>query len=92
MCGKAFKTIGVLGAHRAVHTETKDFKCSNCEFSTNSKQNLIIHERTHSGVQLYTCKICSMKFSTASNCAKHMRNIHEKQKTFKVISLDKKND
>lgn len=87
VCGKAFKTSGAANNHRVVHIETKDFKCSECPFSTNTKSNLKIHARTHSRIQPYTCKFCTMKFRTASNVVKHMRNIHEKQKTNKVSEL-----
>lgn len=87
LCGKAFKTMSACSSHRVVHTEAKDFKCPNCEFSTNTKANLNLHERTHSGVLPYTCKFCPMKFRTASNVVKHTRNIHEKQKTNKVSSF-----
>lgn len=84
ICGKKFKTSSAANNHRVVHNEAKDFKCSQCPFSTNTKPNLRIHERTHSGIQPYTCKFCDMKFRTASNVVKHMRNIHEKQKSNKV--------
>lgn len=87
VCGKAFKTSGAANSHRVVHADTKDFKCSDCPFSTNTKSNLKIHERTHSRIQPYQCRFCEMKFRTASNVAKHMRNIHEKQKTNKVNRL-----
>lgn len=73
-----------MNNHRVIHTEAKDFKCTTCAFSTNTRANLRIHERTHSGVQPYACQFCAMKFRTASNVVKHMRNIHQKEKPNKV--------
>lgn len=86
ICGKCFKTYSAMSNHHIVHTQTKDFSCSICSFSTNTKANLNVHTRRHTGVQPYECKHCSMKFRTASSAAKHMRNIHEKQKSNKVRS------
>lgn len=84
ICFKAFKTSSAVNNHRVIHTEAKDFKCSTCSFSTNTKGNLRIHERIHSDVYPYACQFCTMKFRTASNMVKHMRNIHEKEKANKV--------
>lgn len=84
-CGKAFRTVGAVKNHRAIHSDLRDFKCTLCPYSTSTKANLNIHDRTHSGVQPYECRYCPMKFSTASNMHKHMRNIHQKLKTNKVI-------
>lgn len=36
------------------------------------------------GIKPYECRLCSLKFTTASNMAKHIRNIHEKEKPHKV--------
>lgn len=111
MCDKAFKTTSAVANHKAVHAQTKDFKCSQCSFTTSTKANLRVHDRTHSGVQPYKWYLmtylhfattmlyyfmliyspnsdhCPMRFSTASNMVKHMRNIHEKLKTNKVTAL-----
>lgn len=70
--------------HRFVHSDEKNIKCPHCPFSTKTKWNLRIHERIHTGAQPYECRVCQQKFTTASNIAKHMRNIHENQKTNKV--------
>lgn len=66
---------------------SKEYRCLLCSYITLSKGNLRIHERSHSGVQPYECKVCAMKFSTHSNMAKHVRNIHEKQKSHKVMII-----
>lgn len=86
-CGKAFKTSGALGTHRPVHSSEKSFICQHCPYRANTKNNLKIHDRIHTGVRPYKCRFCMAKFSTNSNMQKHMRNIHEKEKTNKVTAV-----
>lgn len=83
-CGKGFKTSGALGTHRPVHSSEKTFICQHCPYRANTKNNLKIHDRVHSGIRPYKCRLCTAKFTTNSNMQKHMRNIHEKEKTNKV--------
>lgn len=83
-CGKGFKTSGALYTHRPLHSNEKSFICQHCPYRANTKNNLKIHDRIHSGVRPYKCRFCAVKFTTSSNMQKHMRNIHEKEKTNKV--------
>lgn len=87
-CGKGFKTSGALGTHRPLHSNEKSFICHHCPYRANTKNNLKIHDRIHSGVRPYKCRFCVAKFTTNSNMQKHMRNIHEKEKTNKVPIAD----
>lgn len=82
---KAFKQISSWKNHKAVHKKIKDFKCTECNFATNTIYNLRVHERTHRDIQAYACKYCKMKFKTASNQLKHMRGVHLKQRSLKVF-------
>lgn len=83
-CGRGFKTRSALRNHYAVHATKKDFACTHCSFRTTSKSNLNIHSRIHSNVRPYKCRHCDFRFNTNSNMLKHIRNVHEQQKTHKV--------
>lgn len=87
MCGKTFKTPSARNKHTVVHSMERNHKCLLCPFVTNTQANLRVHERSHTGIKPYDCRFCGMKFTTASNMAKHIRNIHEKEKQHKVCYI-----
>lgn len=87
ICHKTFKQMSSWKNHQAVHKKIKDIKCTECTFATNTIYNLRVHERTHRDIQAYACSYCEMKFKTASNKLKHMRGVHQKQRSLKVCEF-----
>ena len=59
----------------------KRFSCSVCDYSANLKQQIQIHERTHTGEKPYKCDICDKSFTQKSSWNAHQR-IHTKQKPY----------
>ena len=60
------------------------YTCRYCGKMFPRSANLTRHLRTHTGEQPYKCKYCERSFSISSNLQRHVRNIHNKEKPFKV--------
>ena len=58
-----------------------------CGRMFDTEQHLTAHFRTHTGEQPYKCKYCERSFSISSNLQRHVRNIHNKEKPFRVSSF-----
>ena len=64
------------------------YTCRFCGKMFPRSANLTRHLRTHTGEQPYKCKYCERSFSISSNLQRHVRNIHNKEKPFKVRTCD----
>ncbi|CAH1779573.1 unnamed protein product [Owenia fusiformis] len=77
-CDKIFTSITHMRLHCLVHTGLKPFKCSKCDFASNSKGNLYTHMRKHTG-QFYKCRACDFKSVNKSHLVEH-ESTHTAQK------------
>lgn len=65
--------------------KSKDrYSCRFCGKNFPRSANLTRHLRTHTGEQPYKCQFCERSFSISSNLQRHVRNIHNKEKPYKV--------
>lgn len=60
------------------------YTCRYCGKIFPRSANLTRHLRTHTGEQPYKCQYCERSFSISSNLQRHVRNIHNREKPFKV--------
>nr|CAB3265787.1 uncharacterized protein zf(c2h2)-69 [Phallusia mammillata] len=87
ICGEQFATSGAVDAHRAgttcgigVRTSSngrKLFWCRLCDYASFEKSTILRHQRTHTGIRPYSCKFCSLAFTTKANCERHIRKRHQ---------------
>lgn len=81
-CTKQYKSRFNLRRHVEFnHLGRKPFKCSTCERSFVSKQNLIEHQFIHSGVKPYKCSTCGLNFRQMSLLTLHKRSHDEDYET-----------
>lgn len=58
----------------------KKFRCSTCDKTYSSANNLKPHEKTHQGeIKTHECAYCQKKFNSKFNKNRHEREVHEKE-------------
>ncbi|KAM7300181.1 hypothetical protein ISCGN_020745 [Ixodes scapularis] len=50
-------------------------QCNYCPYSSDIKQNLVMHERTHTGQRPFVCGTCGKAFTQQGNLTRH-QNVH----------------
>ena len=68
-CDKSFKHPGDLVAH--VKSHGKPHKCVHCDYENTDKRNLKSHQRTHSRMATFKCKLCSECFVHSNQLLRH---------------------
>ena len=68
-CGKSFKHPGDLSAHAKLHG--KPHKCAHCDYKNTDIRNLKSHQRTHSRVATFKCKLCGECFVHSNQLLRH---------------------
>jgi KRAB domain-containing zinc finger protein len=82
-CVRHFQNKCMLAEHnQEVHERKKSFiyRWDKCEYSSDRKYNLSLHQIKHSGAKNFPCNVCGKMFSTPGNLKNHIQRIHEKLK------------
>lgn len=78
-CGQRFTRKFAINDHlKRMHEKSRKFKCSQCEFSTKCKTNLLRHEAAWHGDQNARCDVqgCGKSFAP-SQLQPHRRRVHK---------------
>ncbi|XP_053144306.1 zinc finger protein 595-like isoform X2 [Hemicordylus capensis] len=71
-----------------IHTEEKQFKCSECGKRFKQSTDLIRHQRIHTGVKPYHCSVCGKSFKQSTDLTRHQR-IHTGVKPYQCLVCGK---
>lgn len=79
----------LLNTHMKIHSDERNFKCSECEKAFKNTKQLKNHRRTHSQVVIIRkCEICDILFYSQKHLSNHIRSFHQKQDEFKCNICD----
>ncbi|XP_055303174.1 uncharacterized protein LOC129568871 [Sitodiplosis mosellana] len=73
LCGQQPRN---LENHMKIKHSNVRHKCDFCEISFKSKENQVIHIRTHTGERPYVCSRCGMTFRAQATWRKHENRVH----------------
>ena len=83
-CGRRFFHLQEFKVHHARHTNIKEYSCGHCNnaaFATPGKLNA--HLATCGKPSTYECTICHKFYSTSSNLAIHVGDVHKNEVTWR---------
>lgn len=70
-CGKSFAKESCLKKHSIVHSNVRNFKCSQCDKSFKTKWELNKHVRRHTDLRPFQCDQCSLSFKLKATLNQH---------------------
>ena len=82
-CGRGFFHLNEFKMHRAAHTKIKEYLCGRCKvmaFSSVGKLNA--HLKICGRPNSYKCTICGKFYSSSSNLAIHVSDVHKNEVTW----------
>ena len=82
-CGRRFFHLQEFKVHRAKHTNIKEYSCGRCNnaaFATPGKLNA--HLANCGKPSMHECTICHKFYSTSSNLAIHVGDVHKNEVTW----------
>ena len=83
-CGRRFFYLQEFKVHHVKHTNIKEYSCGHCknaDFATPGKLNA--HLATCGKPSTYECTICHKFYSTSSNLAIHVGDVHKNDVTWR---------
>ncbi|XP_059044894.1 zinc finger protein 180-like isoform X2 [Achroia grisella] len=90
VCGRKFLNEHLLVAHkRARHGLERVHLCTYCDYSSATREALVVHERRHTGEKPYMCDHCGLAFHRRSNLIQHLP-IHLPESNFQCSICHKR--
>ncbi|XP_075976116.1 uncharacterized protein LOC142976569 [Anticarsia gemmatalis] len=65
-----------------VHDKVKQFKCSQCDYTSTRKEQLKMHMRSHTGDKPYACDVCEYRSGDHNALRRHKKQ-HSKENVYK---------
>jgi len=78
-CQKTFTKKGDFQRHKLVHSNERQFACTQCDKKFKLKGELKRHQTSHSDSKKFSCTQCKKTFTLKGNLDRHTKTVHEKQ-------------
>ncbi|KAH9380593.1 hypothetical protein HPB48_020373 [Haemaphysalis longicornis] len=91
-CDDCYFTQELLDSHiQTQHPEKRPgkFECRFCQYSSNNRMHVVMHERTHTGERPHVCKLCRKGFMRREHLATHLR-IHNGERPHACPECDQR--
>jgi uncharacterized Zn-finger protein len=75
-------------AVKGMRGRERHFSCDICKMIFNSRYNLQIHSRVHTGERPFSCEVCKKRFSLLSNIIMHLK-LHTGERNFSCVICKK---
>ncbi|XP_042232905.1 longitudinals lacking protein, isoforms H/M/V-like isoform X13 [Homarus americanus] len=85
ICPRTFPTAAELSRHAATtHRLDKLYCCQQCHYRSDSKSNLLRHQRTHTGEKRHGCPVCPYRAGQRSDLRRHLR-VHALRRAHNIL-------
>jgi len=87
VCGNMYKNKASAMNHLLTHTAKKNVRCTHCDFTCYTKQQLGVHQTKHD--KRFVCDICHKRFAQKSQLDVHINAVHYNQRPFSCVLCNK---
>jgi len=87
VCGNMYKNKASAMNHLLTHTAKKTVRCTHCDFTCYTKQQLGVHQTKHD--KRFVCDICHKRFAQKSQLDVHINAVHYNQRPFSCVLCNK---
>ncbi|XP_060856206.1 zinc finger protein 615-like isoform X2 [Metopolophium dirhodum] len=87
VCGNMYKNKASAMNHLLTHTAKKTVRCTHCDFTCYTKQQLGVHQTKHD--KRFVCDICHKRFAQKSQLDVHVNAVHYNQRPFSCVLCNK---
>lgn len=98
-CKKVFKTKIAFQHHAKVchtllqeknstHNSKTMLSCKLCNYTTQNSGNMFVHQRKHTKIRPYHCKLCTQSYGHRTNLRNHIMSFHWNYKQYPCPRCD----
>ncbi|XP_062588771.1 zinc finger protein 665-like [Saccostrea cucullata] len=83
ICEKVFSSKETMYHHRrGIHSDSKPYKCQQCDATFSFNHSLRLHILKHSGARPFKCKECNKTYLTSNHLKMHVEGVHGGKKNY----------